>query len=146
MLKDQIDKDYLESYKAHNEEKVSVLRMVKSGLQNAEIAKKDKLSDEEVITILKKEVKQRVEAGETYEKAGETEKKEQELKEIKIIEIYLPKQLDEASTREIVKKILSENSIADKSKMGQAIGLVMKDHESELDGKTVSRIVAEELN
>lgn len=146
MLKDQIDKDYLESYKAHDEEKVSVLRMIKSGLQNAEIAKKDKLSDEEVITILKKEVKQRLEAGETYEKAGEAGKKEQELEEIKIIEAYLPKQLDESATREIVKKILAENSITDKSKMGQAIGLIMKDHGSEIDGKTVSRIVAEELS
>jgi len=146
MLKDQIDKDYLESYKAHDREKVSVLRMIKSGLQNAEIAKKDKLSDEEVITILKKEVKQRLEAGETYGKAGEIEKKDQELNEIKVIETYLPKQLDEASTREIVKKVLSENSITDKSKMGQAIGLIMKDHGSEIDGKTVSRIVAEELS
>lgn len=146
MLKDQIDKDYIASYKAHEEDKVSVLRMIKSGLQNAEIAKKDKLSDEEIIVILKKEIKQRLEAAETYEKAGETEKKEQELSEIKRIEVYLPKQLDDVQTREIVKKTLAENSISDKSKMGQAIGLIMKNHGSEIDGKTVSRIVAEELS
>jgi hypothetical protein len=146
MLKDQIDKDYLESYKAGQAEKVSVLRMIKSALQNTEIAKKDKLSDSEVSTVLKKEIKQRLEAAEMYEKAGEIEKKNREYSDVKIIEEYLPKQLDETQTREIVKKTLAENSIIDKSKMGQAIGLIMKEHGSEVDGKIVSRIVAEELS
>jgi len=145
MLQDRIEKDYIEVYKAHNEEKVSVLRMIKSSLQNAEIAKKDKLEDEEVIVILKREVKQRNEASETYRSAGKSDVAEREENEIKIIEEYLPTQLGEDEIRTIVQKVISENKL-DKSKTGQAIGMAMKEYHGQAEGSLVAKIVQEELN
>lgn len=146
MLKDQINKDYLESYKAHEEIKTSVLRLVKSAIQNAEIAKKEALTDDEIVALLKREVKQREESAEVYIKGNNLETAEKERAEAALIGQYLPKQLSETETREIVQKVLKDNAITDKSKMGQAIGLIMKEYGNQIDGKMVASIVSQELN
>jgi len=146
MLKEQIDKDYIEAYKSHDEEKVSVLRMVKSSIKNAEIAKKADLSDDEVMVVLKKEIKQRKESAEAYDKGNSAELANKERSEADLIQSYLPAQLSEEEIRNIVKKTLEENNISDKTKMGQAIGIIMKQYGSQIDGGTVSKIINEELN
>lgn len=146
MLKEQIDKDYIEAYKSHDEEKVSVLRMVKSAIQNARIAKKSELSDDEVVAVLKKEIKQRKESAEAYDKGNNSEAALKERTEAKTIEAYLPSQLSEEKTREIVVEVLTKNNITEKNQMGQAIGIIMKQYGSQIDGGEVSRIVSEELN
>lgn len=144
-LKEQINTDFLTAYKSHNDAEVSTLRMLKSSIQNAEIAKKGDVKDEEVISILKREIKQRQDAIETYAKAGETEKADAEKAEIEIITKYLPGQLDEAEIAKIVDETIKELNATDMSAMGQVIGKIMKDHGSEVDGSLVSRLVKEKL-
>lgn len=144
-LKTQIESEYLQAYKEKDTEKVSVLRMLKSALQNAEIAKKEELADADVIAVIKKEVKQRKETIETYKAAGKTEAILAEEKEITILDQYLPKQLGEEETAKIVDDKIAELGATDTSKIGQVIGGIMKDHGDEIDGGMVARLVNQKL-
>lgn len=144
-LKEQIAQEYLTAYKSKDELKVAVLRMLKSALQNSEIAKKAELSDEDVIAVLKKEVKQRKETIETYKTAGKSEAIEAEEKEIGVLKQYLPSQLSEEDTAKIVDEKIAELGATDASKIGQIIGAIMKDHGSEVDGGLVAKLVNQKL-
>lgn len=144
-ITEQIDKDYLEAYKAHDELKVSVLRMVKTSLKNAEISKKASLSEEEAIEVLKKELKQRNESAGVYRKNGQNDAAEKEEAEIKFIEPYLPAQLSEEETAKIVEQAIAEMGDADQSKIGLIIGKVMGEHKGKVEGALVSKLVRENL-
>jgi len=84
-LSEKIENDFLTAYKSHEELKISVLRLIKSALKNAEIAKKDSLNDDDVVLVLKREAKQRRESIEAYSAGNQTEMAEKEEKELKII-------------------------------------------------------------
>ena len=142
---EQIEKDYLEAYKAHNELKVSVLRMVKTSLKNAEINKKAELSEEEAIEVLKRELKQRHESAEVYRQNGQNEAADKEEAEIKFIEPYLPAQLSEEETDKIVKNTIAEMGDVDQSKTGLIIGKIMGEYKGKVEGALVSKLVRENL-
>lgn len=142
---EQIDKDYLEAYKAHNELKVSVLRMIKTSLKNTEINKKANLTEEEVVEVLKKELKQRNEAAGVYRKNSQNEAAEKEEAEKIFIEPYLPTQLSEEETAKIVLQTISEMGDVDQSKIGLIIGKIMGEHKGRVEGALVSRLVRENL-
>lgn len=145
MLRDKIESDYLEAYKAKDEFKIGVLRLLRSAIKNAEIEAKASLSDQEVIQILKRETKQRKDTILTYEKSGHAEAAAKELEEIKLLETYLPKQLDDIELKEIVEEAIGQIGAKDMSQMGQVIALVMKDHGDNVDGGRVSKIVRDFL-
>ena len=142
---EQIEKDYLEAYKAHNELKVSVLRMVKTSLKNAEINKEAELSEEEAIEVLKRELKQRHESAEVYRQNGQNEAADKEEAEIKFIEPYLPAQLSEEETDKIVKNTIAEMGDVDQSKTGLIIGKIMGEYKGKVEGALVSKLVRENL-
>jgi hypothetical protein len=144
-LKNKIDADFLEAYKSHNDEKVSVLRMLRSALKNAEIENKAALADSDVIGVIKKEIKLRKETIETYQKAGREEAANKEQKEIPILEAYLPQQLDENKIREIADNVISDIGATQMSQMGQVIGKIMQQYGDSVDGGTVSKVVREIL-
>ena len=98
----KINEDLKESLKSGDKFKLSVLRMLKSALQLEQINKKDELNDDDVITVLKRQVKQRSESIKEYESFGKTETVENLKKEIEIINAYLPK---EATDEEIASAI-----------------------------------------
>lgn len=144
-LSDKINQDYISAYKSGEELKVSVLRMVKSSIKNEEISIKEELSDDDIIKVLKKEIKQRKDSAEEYRKADTNDKAEKEESEAKLIESYLPNQLSDEEIRQIIKEMIKETGANDISKMGQIIGAVMAKHGTEADGSIVARIAKEEL-
>ena len=89
-LVEQIQKDLTAAMKSHDELRLSVLRMVKSALKNKEIEKKRPLEDAEAIQMMQTLIKQRKESAEQFEKGGRRELAEKEIKEISVIEAYLP--------------------------------------------------------
>ena len=145
-LVQQIDTDFLTAYKAHDELKSSVLRLLKSAIKNKSIEKKDDLTEEEIIKVLRKEVKQRLDSAKEYTEAGRPETAEKELAESKIIELYLPTEMTEATIREIAAKTLQELDITEMKDMGRAMGAVIKNTNGQADGGLVSKIVKELLN
>src|ERR1700749_237311 len=99
---EKIDADIAVAMKAHDEQRLTMLRMVESALKNKEIDKREKLTDAEEQQILTTLIKQRRESVESFTKGGRTELAEKEQAEIGMIEGYLPRSADETEIREIV--------------------------------------------
>lgn len=145
-LKEQINSDFIIAYKAHDELRVSVLRMIKSSVQNAEIAQKAELDDSNIVAVLKKEIKQRKDSVEAYKDAGRVESAEQEEKEMEIISAYLPSQMSEEDIRKIAEETIGKLNASGMQDMGKVIGVIMREHGDSVDGGVVSAIVKELLS
>jgi len=145
-IKDRIEKDFIDAYKTHDELRVSVLRMTKSSIKNAEIAQKAELNDSDVIAVLKKEIKQRKDSIEAYKNASRDDSVAQEEKELEILSSYLPSQLSEGEIKKIAEEAIIQTNASGMQDMGKVIGLIMKDHGDSVDGGVVSRIVKELLS
>ena len=142
---EQINNDLKDALKSGDKFKLSVLRMLKSALQLEAINKKCELTDEVVISVLKKQVKQRNDSIKEYEELGKEEVVNDLKHEIEIINEYLP---EEASDEEITKCVDDAFSEINPSSM-KDMGRIMKyvsDHLSNADMSKVSAIVKEKLN
>ncbi|OGY45589.1 MAG: hypothetical protein A2731_03635 [Candidatus Buchananbacteria bacterium RIFCSPHIGHO2_01_FULL_39_8] len=143
---EQIEKDFIQAFKAKNELAVLTLRQLKTALTNAEIAKKrEPLTEEEVIKTLKTEVKRRREAIELYKKGGRNELAQREEKEIEIISKYLPVELSEEAVKKTVQAVISKVGASGPQDIGKVMGAVMAELKGQADGSLVSKIVKEEL-
>jgi uncharacterized protein YqeY len=144
-LLEQINSDFLVVYKAHDELKVSVLRLLKSALKNAEIAKKEPLNNDDIILVLKREAKQRRESIEAYNTGNQEEMAAKEESELKIISGYLPEELSKKEVEKIVESKISQLGATSPSQTGQVIGAVMAENKGKIDGSLVSQIVRDKL-
>lgn len=144
-LEKKINTDYIEAYKSKNEEAVNTLRLLRSTLKNASIAKKDELSDEETIKVLRKESKLREESAAEYDKGERTDLAEKERREVTIIKKYLPEELSEAAVREMVVNTIKELNVTDPSQRGKVIGAVLAKSQGMADGGMVAKLVQEVL-
>jgi len=146
MLTETIDQDIIAAMKAGDETKRNVLRMLKSSLKNTQIeSQAETLSEEQVQAVVAREIKRRKESVESYKTANRPELAEQELAEIKVLEEYMPAQMDEAEVEKVVDAYLANHQIT-QSEIGQA----MRDLSAELKGKTdlgaVSQILRRKLS
>lgn len=145
MLESKIQSDTLMAMKNSDKFKVSVLRMLKSAIQAEKINAKNELTNENIIAIIKKQVKQRTDSILEYEKYNRPDMVETLKQEIKILEEYLPKQLSEEETKEAVKKIMSNYPDATIKDMGK----IMKEASSSLgsvaDMSEVSKLIRNSL-
>lgn len=130
--------------RASDQQKLSTLRLLHSVLQNAEIANKKKLSDDDVVSILQKESKKRSETAELYKKGDRPELAEKELQEVEIIKVYLPEQMSRDDVAAIVDTIVTASE--EKPAFGQVMKAVMEEVRGKADGKLVSSIVKEKLS
>ena len=135
-----------EAMKAKDEVKMSTLKLLLSELTNAEIAKKrQQLTEQEEIRIVKSEVKKRKDAIFLYKKAKALEKAEREEKELEILKEFLPEEINDSELERMVDNIISETGAGSVSEIGKIIGLVMGKTEGKADGKRVSEIVRKKL-
>ena len=144
-LQTQIEEKLIQSLKNKDKSLYPTLRLIVSGIKDVLIANRTKeikeVSDQDVIVILKKMVKQRNESCEVYKQAGQTELLETETKEIEIISSFLPKQLSEEETKKICEEVIKKvgaNSIKD---MGKVMGELKKTHADVLDFSKVGSII-----
>ena len=148
-LQAKIETKLNEALKAKDKKMYSTLRLVIAAIKDAMIAKKIKdkkiLSDNDLISLLKKMVKQRNDSCDAYKKAGRNELLENEVSEIKIINEFLPKQLGDEETKKIcleTMKTVGANSVKD---MGKVMGALKKQYSDVLDFSKVSQIIKENL-
>ena len=140
-LTEQIENDYLESYKNKDEAKTSLLRMLKSSIQNAKIAKKGELSDQDAIKLIQREAKQRQDAILDYKKGGRIDLAEKELKEIEYLKIYLPEELSDQELELIIKEGISQTGASGLSDFGKVMGATMPKIAGRATGDRVSQIL-----
>jgi uncharacterized protein YqeY len=123
---------------------------VVSAVKDAEIAGRSKglkeISDSDITAILKKMIKQRNESCEVYKKAGRDELLENEMREIRVINIFLPKQLSEEETNKICAEAIKSSGASSMKDMGKVMGVLKSKHADTLDFSKVSSIIKELLN
>mgnify|MGYP000209315572 FL=1 len=149
-IKDQIMADLKQAMKDKEQDKLRVLRSLKSKLLEREISeRKDgegELSDEQTIEVLMKAAKQRKESIEQFEKGDRSDLADAEKDELEIINSYLPKMLSEEEVRDIAKEKIEEMGAEDMSDMGQVMGALMQELKGKAEGSVVSKVVKEELS
>lgn len=141
-----ISSEIVESMKKKEDFKLSTLRLLKSALKNAEIEAKRDLTEEEELTIIEKQAKQRREAFEQYKSAGRNDLAEKEEKELEIMEKYLPEKLSLEEIKQIVLKLKEETGITGQADFGKLMGKAMSELRGKADGGTVGSVVKEVLS
>jgi len=149
MLHQKIEAELKSAMKSGEKEKTGILRFLIAAIKNFQIDNQLKgeeyLKDEDVIAVIRRQVKQRKDSISEYEKGGRQELADKEKTEMMILENYLPAQADEAKIREIVKAKKTELGITDKSGFGKLMGAAMADLKGQADGDAVKKVVEEEL-
>lgn len=143
---EQIEKDFIEAFKAKEEKTKNLLGMVKSAIKNKEIELQKPLEESDVIDVITKEAKKRKESAVAFKDGGREDLAEQELSEYEVLKKYLPEQLDENQVREIVQQTISEVGASSPADMGKVIGAVVAKTKGQAEGGLVSKLVKEELS
>ena len=145
-LQEQIGEDLKQAMRAGETLTRDTLRMVLAALKNKRIDLGGELDEDQVRGVLANQVKSRKDSAEQYQSAGRPELAEKELAEVGIIQRYLPTQLSEEATRELVQGLISELAVSSKKDLGKLMKAVMAEHKGTVDGKTVQRLAAEILS
>ena len=151
MLKTKLKDELIIAMKDKNQLRVSTLRMVNASIKDLEISQRtnnqtDEISNNDIIDILVKMVKQRKEAADTYKQGNRDDLSKKELDEIKIIEEFLPKQLSEDEVIKIIEGLISENNVSDISGMGLLMSEIKKKYSGQLDLGLASKIIKDRIN
>jgi len=146
-IKEQLTNDMKQAMKDKEAGKLrlSVIRMVRASIKNAEIERKKELSDAEVLDVIAKEVKMRRDALEEYKKADRPDLIENLEKEIAILMQYLPEQLSETEIRGLVAAAVAQTQAASIKDIGKVMAVLMPQIKGRADGKIVNAIVREML-
>lgn len=145
---DQIKKDLVDTMKSGDKFKLGVIRMLKSALQNEEITlggNGSGLTDDQVLTVIKREVKKRNSSIEEYNKYGKEEMVATLKKEVEILSIYLPEELSDDALSQIIDEVISEVGASTMKDMGNVIKTVSAKVGAQADMSKVSKIVKEKL-
>lgn len=149
MNKQSLREELTKSMLAKDELKTSVLRMLLSAINYYEIQKGGagyEASDEDVLAVIQKEVKQRNDSIEQFKVAKRDDLVEKETKELEILKTYLPEQMGEDEIRALVEAAVSEAGASSMQDMGKVMGILMPKTKGKADGSVVSRIVKEKLS
>lgn len=140
-LKEKLQEDLKTAMKNKDTVRLSVIRLAKAAVMNLEIARGHQLSDEEVIEVLAKEVKQRNDSLVEFEKAGRKDLVENLQKEILIVQEYLPAPLSETEVRKLIEEVIAEVGASSKKDMNKVMPVLMPKVKGRADGKLVNQIV-----
>ncbi|QOR65579.1 GatB/YqeY domain-containing protein [Cytobacillus suaedae] len=146
-LLERLNDDIKQAMKNREKDKVTTLRMIKSSLQNEAIKLgTGELSEEIELTVLSRELKQRKDSLHEFESAGRVDLVDKIQSEIKIVEVYMPKQLDEEEVTAIVKETIEEVNATSKADMGKVMGALMPKLKGKADGSLINKIVQQQLS
>lgn len=146
-LKETLQKDLMDAMRSKDEASLSAIRLLKTAIMKVETAGEQKTAtDEEIIQLVGKEIKQRKDAIEQFEKGGRMELAEKEKAELKVLEKYLPPQLGEDEIRAIIKEAMAATGASSKADIGKLMGAIMPKTKGKADGGLVNRLVQEALS
>ena len=155
MLLDSIKKDLKIAMKAKETLKISTLRMITSSIKNIEInnrtsskdeSSNESLSDNEIIQLLTKMIKQRKESAEIYKESDRSDLEKKENDEIEIIEQYMPSQINDDEIDKLISEIIDETGSSNIKDMGRVMAILKEKYSGQMDFGKASLIVKEKLN
>jgi uncharacterized protein YqeY len=147
-IQEEIDADLKDAMRSKDAERLSVLRMVKSALMNAAIEKRGAtggLEDSEAVGVIRKQVKQRLDSIESFEKGGRPELAAKERKEIDYLTGYLPQPLTENEINQLVRDSIAQAGATSKAQMGAVMKIASGKAAGRIDGKTLSQAIQKAL-
>jgi uncharacterized protein YqeY len=148
-MRDEFNSALTAATKSQNKRKMSTLRLIKAAIKDRDIAARGAgnagVSDEEILQILAKMVKQREESSITYEEAGRLELAEQERQEIEIIKEFLPRQLDEAAVQAACSQVVQDLGAHGLRDMGKTMNALKQRYPGQMDFARASKVVKDLL-
>ena len=147
-LQEKIEKEYIEAYKAHQADKVGVLRLLKSAVKNRLVDLKRPggvLTDQEMLDVILKQAKQRTDSIEQYTAAGRNDLANKEEIELEILKTWLPRTLSQDELTAVIEKIIDSTGAAGPRDMGKVMKELTANYAGQIDGKTASGLVRELL-
>ncbi|MDD9797904.1 MAG: GatB/YqeY domain-containing protein [Alphaproteobacteria bacterium] len=149
-MRARINNALKDSIKSGQKRRISTLRLINAAIKDRDIAargadKMEGVTDDEILEILSKMVKQRVEAAKTYEEAGRAELAEQEREEIQIIHDFLPRQLDKAELQAAVEGVITTLGATSLKDMGKVMGELKSRYAGQMDFGEAGALVKKQL-
>lgn len=145
-LRDTLSADVKEAMKNKEAFKRDTLRLVMSALKQIEVDERKELSDDDIIKIMQKMVKQRQDAIQQYKAGHRDDLADKEQQEIDIIESYLPAQMDDAALEAALKEIISEAGAESMKDIGKVMGVASKKLSGQADGKRINEMAKKLLS
>lgn len=145
-MKEKLLNDLKEAMKNKEKEKLSVIRMVKGAIQLEEINKKRELTDDEIITIIAKQIKTRKESIVEFEKGGREDLINQTQSEIDLLNVYMPEQMSEEEVIAIIDSVFDEVKPTSMKDMGKLMGVITPRVKGKADLGFVNKTIREKLN
>ena len=150
-LREKINEQFKIALKNKNKTLISTLRLVLAAIKERDIAnrtseRKEAVKDVEIIKVLRRMKKQRQESADLYEKGGRQELSEAEESEIKIIDTFLPKQLNEEEIKKICKNLIESLEATSIKDMGKIMGSLKQKYSDSIDFSKANTIVRDLLN
>lgn len=144
MLK-KLDSDIKESMKARNTDRVGVLRMVMAAVKNKEIEKRPKkITEDDVLSVLAKEIKEREEGIKVYTKVDEKDRVSKLEEELEVLREYIPS-MDESEVEKLVLAAIEETGASSKADIGKVLGHVMPKVRGQATAGLVSKLASAKL-
>ena len=148
-MREQITAALKQATLAQEKRRMSTLRLITAAIKDRDIAARgsgqDGVSDEEILQILAKMIKQRLESAQTYEEAGRLDLSSQEREEIEIISSFLPRQLSEAEMDDACRKVVQEAGAAGLKDMGKGMAALKERYPGQMDFGKASKLVKDIL-
>jgi uncharacterized protein len=149
MLRERFTTEMKEAMKAGEKGRLGAIRLIQAALKDKDIeargAGKEPLSDEEILALLQKMVKQRQESITMYEQGGRAELAQQERDEVTVISSYLPQQMDEAETKVAIEAAIAETGAASMKDMGKVVAALRAKYAGRMDFAKASGLVKDLL-
>lgn len=148
-LQQRVDSDLKEAMRTKDTTRLGVLRMLKSALKYAAIAKagaEAELDDAEATQVIRKQVKQRQDSIESFEKGGRAELADKEKQELSILSAYLPQAMNPDEVAKVVRETIAEVGATSKAQMGAVMKALQAKVAGRVDGKTLSAEVSRQLS
>ena len=145
-LKEKLLSNMKEAMKSKDSVKLGTVRGVISAVNNKDIDLKKELSEEEIITIVSREVKKRKEAAVLYEKGNRPELKDKEIQEMKILQTYLPEQVSEKDLRRRIQEVIDETGAEGMKDFGKVMKTLVPEFKGKADNSLIKELANEYLN
>jgi uncharacterized protein YqeY len=145
-LLERLNNDMKQAMKNKEKDKLSVIRMLKASIQNEALKQRQDLTDDEELTVLSRELKQRKDSLQEFENAGRSDLVDKVRTELVYVEAYMPEQLSEEEISKIVKQTILEVNATSKADMGRVMGALMPKVKGKADGSLVNKLVQQHLS
>jgi len=146
LLKARIQEDVKNALRAHERERLGVLRLITAAVKQKEVDERIELNDEQVLAVLDKMVKQRRESIEQFERAGREDLVVQERYELELIQGYLPEPLGEEELNSLIQAVICELGASSIRDMGPVMNALRGQVQGRADMKAVSQAVKNQLS